>query len=208
MPGAPTADAVPRRHVLAALVTNEPGVLAQVAGMFAARGFNIDSLVVGRTDTPELSRMTIVVPGNDAVLEQVRKQLQKLVPVVKVVDYHDTPYVERDLVLVSVSTAGGGPDPGEGQGSGGSGGAASNREEIASLAALFRAKVVDVAPDRLMIELAGEESKLENFIELLRPYGLLELARTGVIAMPRGMAPRARVVAEARTVDAADLPPG
>ena len=108
MPGATPTDETLRRHVLAALVTNEPGVLAQVAGMFAARGFNIDSLVVGRTDNPELSRMTIVVPGNDAVLEQVRKQLQKLVPVVKVVDYHEIPYVERDLVLVSVSTGGGG----------------------------------------------------------------------------------------------------
>ena len=204
MPGATHPDETPRRHVLAALVTNEPGVLAQVAGMFAARGFNIDSLVVGRTDNPELSRMTIVVPGNDAVLEQVRKQLQKLVPVVKVVDYHDIPYVERDLVLASVSTAGSG---GGGDESGG-GSPASNREEIASLASLFRAKVVDVAPDRLMIELAGEESKLENFIELLKPYGILELARTGVIAMPRGMAPRARVVAESRSVDAADLPPG
>src|SRR5262245_10867414 len=101
------------RHVIAALVTNAPGVLAQVAGMFAARGFNIDSLVVGRTENPELSRMTIVVSGDDAVLEQIRKQLQKLVPVVKVVDYQDAAYVERDLMLVQVSTAGPSPN-GEG----------------------------------------------------------------------------------------------
>ncbi|MEM1444923.1 MAG: acetolactate synthase small subunit [Planctomycetota bacterium] len=186
------------RHVIAALVTNEPGVLAQVAGMFAARGFNIDSLVVGRTENPDLSRMTIVVVGDGATLEQVRKQLAKLVPVVKVVTYNDVPFVERDLVLVSVSTK---TDAGD----------ADKREEIASLAALFGAKVVDVATDRLMIELAGSEDKLENFVELLSPYGLLELARTGVIAMPRGMtAPlRKRATVDAGSaVDDADLPPG
>ncbi|MEM1098991.1 MAG: acetolactate synthase small subunit [Planctomycetota bacterium] len=186
------------RHVIAALVTNEPGVLAQVAGMFAARGFNIDSLVVGRTENPDLSRMTIVVVGDAATLEQVRKQLAKLVPVVKVVTYNEVPFVERDLVLVSVSTK---TDAGD----------ADKREEIASLAALFGAKVVDVATDRLMIELAGSEDKLENFVELLSPYGLLELARTGVIAMPRGMtAPlRKRATVEAGSaVDDADLPPG
>ncbi|MFP4145644.1 MAG: acetolactate synthase small subunit [Phycisphaeraceae bacterium] len=161
------------RHVIAALVTNEPGVLSQVAGMFAARGFNIDSLVVGRTENPELSRMTIVVSGDDAVLEQVRKQLQKLVPVVKVVDYKDVPFVERDLMLVQVSTRN---EPGK----------PDKRQEIITLADLFRAKVVDVAPDRLMIELAGAEEKIEAFIDLVQPYGIVELARTGLIAMPRG----------------------
>ncbi len=190
------------RHVIAALVTNEPGVLAQVAGMFAARGFNIDSLVVGRTENPELSRMTIVVIGNSAVLEQIRKQLQKLVPVVKVVDYQDVGYVERDLVLVQVSTKT-------------EAGAADKREEITTLANLFRAKVVDVSPDRLMIELAGTEEKLEAFTDLLAPYGILELARTGVIAMPRGNAApmRRRVIqaaaeSEGSGIDPADLPPG
>ncbi len=194
------------RHVIAALVTNEPGVLAQVAGMFAARGFNIDSLVVGRTENPELSRMTIVVTGDDAVLEQVRKQLQKLVPVVKVVDYQDVAYVERDLILVQVSSKGPESD-------------AQKREEIITLANLFRAKVVDVSPDRLMIELAGAEEKLEAFVELLTDYGIIELARTGVIAMPRGNeAPMGRrALARARTgeegaadagIDMGDLPPG
>ncbi|MEM7576253.1 MAG: acetolactate synthase small subunit [Planctomycetota bacterium] len=197
---APPQNAAPEilRHVIAALVTNEPGVLAQVAGMFAARGFNIDSLVVGRTENPDLSRMTIVVLGDAATLEQIRKQLAKLVPVVKVVSYHDTPFVERDLVMLSVSTK---TDAGD----------ADKREEIITLANLFRAKVVDVAPDRLMIEIAGPEEKLESFIELVSAYGLLELARTGVIAMPRGMtAPlRKRVAQDAGpTVDAADLPPG
>lgn len=192
------------RHVIAALVTNEPGVLAQVAGMFAARGFNIDSLVVGRTENPEFSRMTITVYGDNAVLEQVRKQLQKLVPVVKVVDYTDVAFVERDLMLVAVSTAT-------------AAGASDKREEIITLANLFRAKVVDVSPDKLMIELSGSEEKLEAFMELIQPYGIVELARTGVIAMPRGSGGPAKAVKVSRTkggrkpkdaVDPGSLPPG
>lgn len=158
------------RHVISALVINEPGVLASVAGMFAARGFNIDSLVVGRTENPDLSRMTIVVTADDQTLEQVRKQLGKLVPVVKIKDFEGTAYVERDLLLLSVSV---GPE---------------KRSEVVDIAALFRAKVVDVSRNSLMIELAGTEDKLEAFIELLRPYGIKELARTGVIAMSRGAA--------------------
>jgi len=191
------------RHVIAALVTNEPGVLAQVAGMFAARGFNIDSLVVGRTENSELSRMTIVTTGSDAVLEQVRKQLQKLVPVVKVVDYKQVQYVERDLILVKVSTA---TDAGP----------ADKREELITLASLFRARVVDVSPDLLMIEMAGTDEKLEAFIELIKPYGIIELARTGVIAMPRGTqsaSTRTRQAIETESndddaIDTSDLPPG
>lgn len=194
------------RHVIAALVTNEPGVLSQVAGMFAARGFNIDSLVVGRTENPEISRMTIVVSGSDAVLEQVRKQLQKLVPVVKVVDYKDVAFVERDLMLVQVSTESSQKDQ------------LNKRSELIELASLFRAKVVDVSPDQLMIELAGTEDKVEAFIQLIQPYGIVELARTGVIAMPRGHSwgrPRVKLAGSHGSgqspdsgVDAADLPPG
>ena len=192
------------RHVIAALVTNDPGVLAQVAGMFAARGFNIDSLVVGRTESDDLSRMTIVVNGDDAVLEQVRKQLQRLVPVVKVVSYRDVTYVERDLMLVQISTEG----------------KPHVRSELIELATLFRAKVVDVSRDRLMIELSGAEGKIEAFIDLIRPYGIVELARTGVIAMARGgdsaadraTGPRARPPRQAppppSEVDPGDLPPG
>lgn len=192
------------RHVIAALVTNEPGVLAQVAGMFAARGFNIDSLVVGRTENPELSRMTIAVNGDDAVLEQVRKQLQKLVPVVKVVDYKDVAFVERDLMLVQVSTAG-------------PAGPTDKREEIITLANLFRAKVVDVSVDKLMIELSGSEEKIDSFIELIAGYGIVELARTGVIAMPRGSGVPAKTVRAAKSrkgrapkdeIDPGSLPPG
>jgi acetolactate synthase-1/3 small subunit len=209
------------RHVIAALVTNEPGVLAQVAGMFAARGFNIDSLVVGRTENPELSRMTIVTTGDSAVLEQVRKQLQKLVPVVKVVDYQDVAYVERDLVLVQVSTKPkAAPAPGPGSGGASGGGDADKREEIITLANLFRARIVDVATDQVMIEIAGTEEKLEAFLQLVEPYGIVELARTGVIAMRRGNASAFRRVALSKAVsaggagsegpgiDAADLPPG
>ncbi|MFW6060400.1 MAG: acetolactate synthase small subunit [Phycisphaeraceae bacterium] len=202
-----TAPAV-MRHVIAAMVTNEPGVLANVAGMFAARGFNIDSLVVGRTENPELSRMTIVVNGDDAVLEQVRKQLQKLVPVVKVVDYQEVDFVERDLMLVQVATRRdeNGPD---------------HRQDIITLADLFRAKVVDVASDRLMIELSGSEDKIEAFIDLVKPYGIVELARTGIIAMPRGRSTpsdarpalarrggRASPDEPSDQPDAGDLPPG
>lgn len=208
-------DNLVMRHVIAALVTNEPGVLAQVAGMFAARGFNIDSLVVGRTENPELSRMTIVVNGDNAVLEQVRKQLQKLVPVVKVVDYQDVDFVERDLMLVQVSTADPSSDTGERRQN-------NRRSQLIELVNLFRAKVVDVSPDQLMIELAGAEEKIEAFIQIIAPFGIVELARTGVIAMTRGHSAsrsRAKLARASQTgktdgpdgssdVDIADLPPG
>jgi acetolactate synthase-1/3 small subunit len=156
------------RHVISALVMNEPGVLASVAGLFSARGFNIDSLVVGRTENPDLSRMTVVVNADDATLEQVRKQLSKLVPVVKVKDFKDTAYIERDLALITVNA---GPE---------------QRGEVIEIVALFRGRIVDVARNSLMVELAGTEEKLEALMELLRPYGIKELARTGVIAQPRG----------------------
>jgi acetolactate synthase-1/3 small subunit len=157
------------RHVISALVVNEPGVLSNVAGMFAARGFNIDSLVVGRTENPELSRMTIVVNADDNTLEQVRKQLAKLVPVVKVRDFAESAYVERDLMLITVGAT---PD---------------KRNEVIEIVNLFRGQVVDVAPASMIIQLAGTEEKIEALVDLLRPYGIRELARTGVIAMSRGM---------------------
>jgi acetolactate synthase I/III small subunit len=199
-------DQTVMKHVIAALVSNEPGVLAHIAGMFAARGFNIDSLVVGRTENPELSRMTIVVNGTMKTLDQVRKQLAKVVEVVKVVDYLGTDHVERDLMLVRVASPAG------------------QRSEILELAAMFRAKIVDVGREELMIELSGPEEKLEAFIDLIQPYGIVELARTGVIAMPRaekigGKTPTRRAVAvrggsadrgniPTSGVDPKDLPPG
>ncbi len=157
------------RHLISALVVNEPGVLASVAGMFAARGFNIDSLVVGRTEDANLSRMTIVVDADENTLEQVRKQLAKLVPVTKVKDFKGTAYVERDLALITVSVD------------------SETRGEVIELVNLFRGKVVDVGKESLMVELAGTEEKIEKFVELVKPYGIRELARTGVIAMARGL---------------------
>ena len=155
------------KHIINALVENKPGVLAHVAGMFAARGFNIDSLVVGRTEDPQLSRMTLVVVGDDRVVEQVRKQLVKIVPVVKVQDYIGKPLVARDLMLISVSA------PPE------------RRPEIFALIEMFRGRVVDIGAKSLMIEVSGPESKIEAFIEVCRSYGIKSLARTGTIAMPR-----------------------
>ncbi len=155
------------KHIISALVENKPGVLAHVAGMFAARAFNIDSLAVGRTEDPELSRMTIVVVGDDKVVEQVRKQLAKIVPVVKVQDFAGQPLVARDLMLLSVSA------PPE------------KRPEVISLIEMFRGKVVDIGPKMLMVEVSGPEAKIEAFINACRPYGIKDMARTGTIAMPR-----------------------
>ena len=166
------------KHVISALVQNQPGVLAHVAGMFAARGFNIDSLVVGRTEDEALSRMTIVVIGDDRVLEQVRKQLGKIVTVVKIRDFADVEYVERDLMLIRIHVA---PE---------------KRTEVVELVNLFRGRVVDVARASVMVELSGTETKLEAFIDLVRPYGIRELARTGIIAMQRGEQKRAAAVEE------------
>ncbi len=156
------------KHVISAIVQNEPGVLAHVAGMFAARGYNIDSLVVGRTEELGLSRMTIVVIGDDRILEQVRKQLEKLITTVRVRDFKDTDYIERDLLLLRIHVP------------------AEKRPEVLAIVNLFRGRVVDVSRSSVMVELAGPEAKLEAFIDLVRPYGIRELARTGVIAMQRG----------------------
>jgi acetolactate synthase I/III small subunit len=155
------------KHIINALVENKPGVLAHVAGMFAARGFNIDSLVVGRTEDAKLSRMTIVVIGDDRVLEQVRKQLAKIVPVVKVQDYAGQPLVTRDLMLIAIAA------PPE------------KRTELFAMIEMFRGHVVDIAPKSLMIEVSGPESKIDAFIDVCRPYGIKSVARTGTIAMPR-----------------------
>jgi len=155
------------RHVLSALVQNIPGVLSHISGMLASRGYNIDSLVVGETEDPELSRMTFVVVGDDNVLEQVRKQLEKIVTVVRVDDISAKEHVERDLMLMRVKVPEG------------------RRSEIRELAEIFRGRVVDVAPEAVMIEISGQEQKIEAFVEMMRPFGILELARTGRIAMVR-----------------------
>ena len=157
------------RHVLSPTVQNVPGVLAHVAGMFASRGFNIDSLAVGETENPDLSHMTFVVHGDDAELEQVRKQLDKVVTVVRVEDISSEDFVERDLMLIKVKAD------------------AAQRTELVQLVQMFRARVVDISPGTLLIEISGQERKIEAFIELMRPYGIVELARTGRIAMVRGI---------------------
>ena len=155
------------KHIISALVENKPGVLAHVAGMFAARAFNIDSLVVGRTEDPKLSRMTIVVVGDDRVVEQVRKQLAKIVPVVKVQDFIGQPVVARDLMLIAISA------PPE------------KRPEVLSLIEMFKGKVVDIGQKFVMVEIGGPEAKIEAFINVCKPYGIKSVARTGTIAMPR-----------------------
>ncbi|REJ68515.1 MAG: acetolactate synthase small subunit [Planctomycetota bacterium] len=157
------------RHVLSALVQNVPGVLSHVAGMLASRGYNIDSLAVGETENPDLSRMTFVVFGDDALFEQVRKQLQKIVTVVRVDDISSQDFVERDLMLVKVQAPEG------------------VRSDIRELVEIFRGRIVDVAPDQVMVEISGQESKLEAFIDMVRPFGIVELVRTGRIAMVRGI---------------------
>jgi acetolactate synthase I/III small subunit len=159
------------RHLLSALVQNQPGVLAHVSGMFASRGFNIDSLAVGATENPHLSRITVVVMGDDRHLEQVRKQLEKIVTVVKVLDISREDYVERDLMLIKIKAP------------------PAQRPEIQSLVQIFRGRIVDVSPDQLMVEISGQEKKIEAFIEAVRHYGILELARTGRIALVRGARP-------------------
>ena len=158
------------RHVLSALVQNVPGVLAHISGMLASRGYNIDSLAVGETEDPNLSRMTFVVVGDDKTLEQVRKQLEKIVTIVRVDDVSSQDHVERDLMLIKVRST------------------ASQRPEVFQLSESFRGRVVDIQHENVMLEISGTEGKVEAFIELMRPYGILELARTGRIAMVRGAA--------------------
>ena len=156
------------RHVISALVQNVPGVLAHVSGMLASRAFNIDSLAVGATENPELSRMTFVVIGDADVLEQVEKQLEKIVTVVQVIDVGSLPNVERDLMLLKVRSETG-----------------ASRSEIRELVDIFRARIVDVGASEIMIEISGREQKIQAFIERMRSFGITELARTGRIAMIR-----------------------
>lgn len=158
---------VSMKHVLSALVMNQPGVLAHISGMLASRAFNIDSLAVGATENPDLSRITFVVNGNEKTLDQVRKQLEKIITVVKVQDFSGQDFVERDLMLIKVSTENG------------------RRGEIRELVDIFRGRIVDVGASHVMIEISGRENKIEAFIERMREFGILEMVRTGRIAMLR-----------------------
>ncbi len=156
------------RHVISLLVENKVGVLARITSLISGRGFNIDSLAVGETENPALSRMTIVVRGDDAILEQVRKQLGKIIDIIKVIDFTDEEFVERDLMLLKVNVPAG------------------KRGEIIEIVEIFRGKIADVSPKDLVIEISGIEDKLEAMVNLLRPYGIKELVRTGSIAIGRG----------------------
>lgn len=156
------------KHTLSVLVENKPGVLARVAGLFSRRGFNIDSLAVGVTDKPEISRMTVVVDVEEHSLEQVYKQLNKLINVIKVIDLPDENSVQRELVLVKVKA-----EP-------------ASRAEVIEIVEIFRGKIVDVGKGTLSVEITGPAAKLRAFEELMRPYGVVEVVRTGMIALPRG----------------------
>ena len=157
------------KHVISALVQNQVGVLSHVAGLFSARGYNIDSMNVGETEDPAVSRMTIVLDGDDAIIEQVVKQLRKLISVVKVQELSQGQFVERDLMLIKVATPAG------------------RRGEVIDLVEVFRGKVVDISPRDMVIELSGPEAKIDAFISLCRPYGIKETVRSGRIAVFRGV---------------------
>jgi acetolactate synthase-1/3 small subunit len=155
------------RHTISVLVENKFGVLTRVAGLFSGRGFNIDSLNVAPTQDPSSSRMTIVTRGDDATLEQIVKQLNKLVDVIKVHDFRDGEYVDRELVMAKVAVN------------------SQSRAEVMQITDIFRAKIIDVQPKSLTIEITGDENKVEKFIELMSPFGVVDLTRTGKVALPR-----------------------
>lgn len=155
-------------HTVVALLEDRPGALNRVVSLFRKRGFNIESLTVGPTEIPAISRLTVVVDGDDAVLEQVAKQLYKVVDVIKVSDLTNEPLVARELALIKVAAT------------------PQSRAEVLQIAEIFRAKVVDVAPTSLIVEATGTEAKVDSLIALLRPFGLKELVRTGRVAMIRG----------------------
>ncbi|MDR1721089.1 MAG: acetolactate synthase small subunit [Endomicrobium sp.] len=158
------------RHTISVLVENKFGVLARISTLFAARGFNIDSLAVGETEDPAISRMTIVVKGDDSILEQVTKQLNKLVDVIKVNEFKGIDYVERGACLVKIALN------------------RVNRGEIMQIVEIFRAKIIDISQNSIIVEVTGSEDKINAFVKKVIPYGIKEMCRTGVIALGRGQA--------------------
>jgi len=157
-----------KNHVIAVLVNDQPGVLQRVSGLFGRRGYNIESITVGQSEEPGLSRMVIVTEGDDTTLEQIEKQLYKLIDVIKVVNLSANPMVSRELALIKVKA-----EPAE-------------RPEIMGVVETFRAAVVDIGAGSMMVQVIGDTEKIDAMIELLRPYGIRELSRTGVTAMTRG----------------------
>ena len=157
-----------RTHTLSVLVSNKPGVLTHVSGLFSRRGYNIDSLTVGVTENPEISRMTIVAHGDEHVIEQVTKQLNKLIDVIKVIDVTPMEAVDRELALIKVAAK------------------AQSRSEVIQIVDIFRAKIIDVSSRSMIIEVTGDEQKVDALVLLLRQFGIKELARTGKVSMVRG----------------------
>ncbi|MDH5763650.1 MAG: acetolactate synthase small subunit [Nitrospinota bacterium] len=157
------------QHTISVLVSNKFGVLSRISGLFSGRGFNIESLNVAETNDPNVSRMTIVTRGDDKKIEQITKQLNKLVDIIKVIDLTEENYIDREMILIKMNAE------------------AKNREEILRIVEIFRAKVVDVSPSTYTIEITGDEGKLRGIMELLRPLGIKEVVRSGRIALSRGM---------------------
>jgi acetolactate synthase-1/3 small subunit len=156
------------QHTISVLVVNQSGVLSRISGLFSGRGFNIESLNVAETNEPGISRMTIITLGDDKKIEQVTKQLNKLIDVIKVVDLTEEHFVDRELILVKMNA-----EP-------------RVREEILRIVDIFRAKVIDVSPDNYTVEITGDEGKIKGFLELLKPLGIKEIVRSGRIAISRG----------------------
>jgi acetolactate synthase-1/3 small subunit len=156
------------QHIVSALVENRAGTLSRVSGLFSRRGFNIDSLTVGETDNPSISRMTIAVTGEERILEQIVKQLEKLVDVIAVQELESSSCLRREIILVKISVD------------------EKNRPAILEIAGIFRARIVDVSQTSITVEATGNMEKLNGLLLLLRPYGILELARTGLVALERG----------------------
>ena len=155
------------KHTISVLVENHFGVLARIAGLFAGRGYNIDSLAVGETEDPRVSKMTIVAQGDDRVIEQITKQLNKLIDTIKVVDLSEEGFIDRELILLRVDTS------------------KKNRAEIIEIADVFAARAIDISRTSITLEFTGESDKIDNFIEMMRPFGIKELVRTGKLAMAK-----------------------
>jgi len=176
------------KHTLVALVEDSPGVLNRVASLFRRRGYNIDSLTVGHSETPGVSRMTIVVDAAGIEIDQVEKQLYKLIPVIKVSEVEDDVAIERELALIKVAAN------------------TANRSEIMQITDIFRARIVDVASDSVIVEVVGEEDKVEALINLLRPFGIREMVRSGRVAMSRGIRKPLQLEDDAAASDRRQVP--
>jgi len=157
-----------KEYTLSVLVENKSGVLAHIAGLFSGRGFNISGLSVGETENPEYSRMTIVVRGDDKILEQIKKQLNKFIDVIKVIDLTNVPAVHREIILIKVKAT------------------SHKKQEVFQICEVFKGKIVDISHDTLTLEVTGNTAKIEALITLLKPYGIIEIARTGRVSISRG----------------------